>query len=295
VVLVTLLLQSCVSRIARVAAISLTLISPTAFADGRLLGTGGVTDVEGSAGGGLVPWAVIAGYGTRDEIRGTAFYTNLELNDFRLHSTGLAIGIYDRVELSYAHQELGLGSTVPGSSLRQDVVGIKLKLSGDAVFDESSSMPQFALGALYKHNSNFNFVPQLLGATDASGVDYYLSATKLYLAGFFGLNVLLDGTLTATRANQFGLLGFGGDLNDSYRFVPSASAALFVNDATAIGVEYRVKPNNLSAYREQDSYDLFAAYLPNKNVAVTAAFVELGQIADKHNQSGLYLSLQLSQ
>lgn len=41
----------------------------------KLLLTGGLSQVEGSAGGGLVPWAVIGGYGTRDEIGANAFYT----------------------------------------------------------------------------------------------------------------------------------------------------------------------------------------------------------------------------
>ena len=45
-----------------------------AYADGgRLLATGGVTQLEGAAGGGIVPWAVIGGYGTRDEIGATGF------------------------------------------------------------------------------------------------------------------------------------------------------------------------------------------------------------------------------
>jgi hypothetical protein len=33
---------------------------------GKLLATGGVSQVEGAGGGGLTPWALITGYGTRD-------------------------------------------------------------------------------------------------------------------------------------------------------------------------------------------------------------------------------------
>ena len=33
---------------------------------GKLLGTPGVSQVEGSAGGGLVPWAQLAGYASED-------------------------------------------------------------------------------------------------------------------------------------------------------------------------------------------------------------------------------------
>ena len=45
----------------------LTVASSTLIAGERLLATGGVMQIEGSAGGGLTPWALIAGYGTREE------------------------------------------------------------------------------------------------------------------------------------------------------------------------------------------------------------------------------------
>jgi hypothetical protein len=38
--------------------------------------------------------------------------------------------------------------------------------------------------------------------------------------------------------------------------------------------------------------DLFAAYAINKTVSVTAAYVDLGDIATFKNQRGLYVSLQ---
>lgn len=264
-----------------------------AHAGGRLLATGGVTEIEGSAGGGIVPWALIAGTGTRDEIGATAFYTQLEIDDFRLRSTGFAFGIHDRLELSYARQRLGLGSTVPGRSIEQDVFGAKLKLYGDAVFDQDSPLPQLAVGLQYKKNRDFGFVPRLLGAKKGSGVDVYLAATKLYLAGLAGRNLLINGTLRASQANQLGLLGFGGDLNGGYQIRFEGSAAIFFNDRLAVGVEYRAKPNNLSAYREDSYKDLFVAYLPGKHVALTVAYARLGQIADRKRQDGAYLSLQV--
>lgn len=267
-------------------------LPPAAQAGGRLLATGGVTEVEGSAGGGIVPWALIGGYGTKDEIGTSAFYTQLELDDFRLRAAGLAFGIHDRIELSYARQKFGLGSTVSGHSIEQDVFGAKLRVAGDAVYDQDSPLPQIAIGAQYKKNRDFAFIPRALGAKKDSGVDFYLAATKLYLAGLAGRNVLVSGTLRATRANQLGLLGFGGDLNDRYRIQFEGSAAIFLNDNIAIGVEYRAKPNNLSAYREDDYQDVFLAWVPNKHIAVTGAWAYLGQIADKRRQGGVYLSLQ---
>src|SRR6185436_4743443 len=90
------------------------LCAPAAFAGDRLLATGGAHMVEGAAGGGLVPWAVIAGYGTNRQVGGSAFYTRVNTDDFDLDSMGVAVGIFDRVELSFARQKFDAGSVVPG-------------------------------------------------------------------------------------------------------------------------------------------------------------------------------------
>ena len=77
-----------------------------AQAGGRLLATDGATQIEGSAGSGIVPWAVIAGTGTRDEIGGSGFATGVFVDELRLASFGIAAGFWDRVEFSFAHQIL---------------------------------------------------------------------------------------------------------------------------------------------------------------------------------------------
>ncbi len=259
----------------------------------HLTATGGVSQIEGAAGGGIVPWAVIAGYGTRDQISATAYHTHLGIDDFSLKSTGVAVGFYDRLELSLARQKFGLGTTVPGQSIRQDVAGIKLKLAGDLVIDQDTWMPQIAAGIQYKKNRDTT-VPTALGARNDSGVDFYLAATKLYLAGLAGRNVLANVTVRATKANQLGLLGFGGDKRDRYQPEVETSLAVLLKDNLAVGAEYRSKPDNLMAFREDNFYDVFVAWFPSKNVSVTLAHAMLGQIADKRDQNGTYLSLQLA-
>lgn len=271
----------------------LPLAAAHAEPGGRLLATGGVTQIEGSAGGGLVPWALIAGYGTRDQIAGTAFYTHVRTDDFRLGSGGAAIGFYDRVEVSLARQHFNLGDTAPGQNIDQDIIGLKLKVYGDAVYDQDSAWPQIAVGLQYKHNRDFT-IPKALQAKDDSGIDLYVAATKVWLAGPFGHNWLLNGTLRASKANQFGLLGFGGDLNDSYRIRPEISAGVFLNDRWILGAEYRRKNDNLSVFKEESARDIYLAWVPNKCLSLTAAWVDLGNIANKPDQTGAYLSLQLN-
>ena len=264
-----------------------------ALAGDRLIATSGVSQIEGTAGGGLVPWAVIAGYGTRDQFGITAFHTNVEIDDFGLKSSGIAVGLNDRVELSLTRQLFSLGSTVPGQSIRQDVIGAKVKLVGDALVDQDSWMPQIAVGVQHKRNRDM-VVPRALGARHEDGTDFYVSATKLYLAGLAGRNLLLNATIRATKANQLGLLGFGGDKRDRYQLQLETSAAVLLTDRFAVGVEYRYKPDNLSVFREDDFYDVFAAWFINKKASLTLAYVHLGQVADKKNQDGVYLSVQIS-
>lgn len=261
---------------------------------GKLLLTGGVSQVEGAAGGGLTPWAVIGGYGTRDEIGGSAFYTRVDVDDYGLDSYGALVGLYDRVELSVSRQKfdtravggaLGLGN---GFTFTQDTLGIKVKVAGDAVLEQDRWLPQIAVGAQYKRNDQAG-VLAFVGARDDSGVDYYVSATKLLLAQ----GLLLNGTVRFTKANQFGILGFGGDRNDDYEPQFEASAAYLLNRKLAIGAEYRSKPDNLGIAQEDDAWDVFVAWAPSKHVSLTVAYVDLGNIVIRDGQRGVYASLQV--
>lgn len=289
----------------------------------KLLLTGGVSQVEGAAGGGLTPWAVIGGYGTNNEIGGNAHYTFVKTGDFDLNSFGLTMGFYDRFELSVAQQKFdisdlrgkvsaGLGADAIGrDTLDQTIVGAKVRVLGEAVLDADTWLPQVALGVQYKKNHDGDFVKGVVvGAKKDSGVDFYASATKLLL----DKNLLLNGTLRFTKANQFGLLGFGGGKHDNYRPELELSAAYLVRKDVAIGAEYRMKPNNLESpanaalfgganvidLQEDDAFDVFVAYAPTKNISLTAAYVNLGNIAtvkavgaNYGKQDGVYLSAQV--
>jgi hypothetical protein len=139
---------------------------------------------------------------------------------------------------------------------------------------------------------DFEQIPRAVGAARGADVDLYLAATKLYFAALAGRNVIVDVTLRRTRANQFGLLGFGGD-GSGYSYVPEASVGVFVTESLLLGAEYRDKPNNLSALQEDSAQDVFLAWGPLKNLSVIAAWTDLGRIAGKARQSGFYLSLWL--
>ena len=274
-------------------AATLALAALTVHAGDRLPATGGAHLIEGAGGGGIVPWAFIAGYGTNRQVGGSAFFTRVRTEDFELDTGGVAVGIFDRVELSASRQKFDAGSVIPGLELKTDTLGAKVRVYGDAVYDQDTPWPQVAIGLLHKKNRDMT-VPNLIGAKDDTGTDIYVAATKVWLAGVGGRNALATFVLRATKANQFGLLGFGGDKKDDYSVQPEVSAAVLLTDNLALGAEYRWKPDNLSAFKEEEAGDVFLAWFPHGNVALTAAWAKLGATAGKDSQKGWYLSLQLT-
>lgn len=260
---------------------------------GKLLLTGGVTSVEGAAGGGLATWSVIGGNETERGVGGGATVTQVELSDFGFTSYGAKLGLFDRVELSYTRHRfdtnepgaaLGLGADF---TFGQDVFGAKLRLIGDAVYGQDTILPQISLAVQHKR-ANRGAVIRAIGGRHANGTDYVVTATKIML----DRNLVLSGAARMTKANQMGLLGFGGDRNDGYSVQFEGSAGVLLSRKLVVGGEFRTKPDNLGFAQEDDAYDLFAAYALNRHITVTAAYVDLGDIATVKSQRGVFLSLQ---
>ncbi len=283
-----------------------TLISSTpaaardlvSFDSGKLILTNGITTIEGSGGGGLATWATISGMGTNRAFGVSAHVTGVELPDFRLDTHGIAIGIRDRVELAYARQNfntrqvgaaLGLGR---GFQFNQDILSAKVRLAGDLVYGPAW-LPQVSIGVEHKRSLDAAIV-RAVGARSSAGTDFTVSATKLFL----GASVLANATVRVTKANQFGLLGFGGDKHGagsagrSVQF--EGSLAYMLSRRLVVGGEWRTRPDNLGIAREDDAKDLFAAWAVTRNVTVTAAYVDVGSVATFAGQRGGLLSLQVA-
>jgi Protein of unknown function (DUF3034) len=271
------------------------LFSFTAQAESRnrLLITGGGSSIEGAAGGGIVPMAVISGYGAQEEQGGTVFVSYVDTGDYQLKAAGTSWSWRNRVELSYARQSLEHSSltdalSLPTDHIDQDIIGVKVRLIGDLIYTD---IPQISLGIQHKNNKDF-LVPSAVGAKKDSDTDINLSATKLFLVGLFNRNLLTNINLRYTRANQTGLVGFGGDLNNDKELMTELSAGILLNPRWIIGSEYRQKPNNLSFIKEDNWQTIFIGWFPNKNISLVTAYVDLGEVASFKNQTGWYLSLQ---
>jgi len=274
-------------------AATLDLDSKNSISRSRLLATGGVSTIEGTAGGGIVPMAVIAGYGAQEEQSAVAFGSYVDTGDYQLEVIGGSWSWRNRVELSIGQQKLTHDSltaalSLPTDSISQRIISAKVRVAGDLIY---TPMPQISIGVQHKKNLDF-LVPDAVGAKKDSGTDVNLTATKLILGGFFNRNLLLNANLRYTNANQTGLVGFGGDKNDDKELLPEVSAGVLLNRHWLVGTEYRKKPNNLSFIKEDDWQTAFIGWFPNKRIALVAAYVDLGEVATFKDQTGWYLSLQ---
>jgi hypothetical protein len=262
-----------------------TLLFGTApsIANDKLLGTPGISTIEGAGGGGFVPWAQLGGYADSHHISLAGFCSRANVDDYRLTTCGVRGDFYDRVEVSYTEQEFDIDAL--NTTIRHDIFGAKVRLFGDVVY---SDMPQVSVGIQSKSLRD-NEIANLLGARDDSGTDVYIAMSKVHLNALWNRNIFWNLTMRNSDANQTGLLGFGSQ-NGSREWLAEASAAVFLNRNVAIGAEYRQKPNNL-ALREDDWKNLFIAYFVNKNVNVTLAYLDLGVVAGAEDQTGYWLTV----
>jgi len=264
-----------------------TLLSPSALAqsDGRLRGTAGTSSISGAGGGGLTPWATLTSYATSDSWGSIVFASHVTLDDYTLEVAGAGVNMHDRVELSYARQKFRIKAS--DATISQDTAGLKLRVAGNILY---GSTPQVVLGI--EHNAlRDRAIALASGARDTRGTDIYVSAARAWIAGPAARTTLLNVSVWYSRANQFGLLGYGGDAQGGKVHL-EAAVAMFLSRSWVIGAEYRQKPDNLSTLTEGDAIDVFLAWFPSKRISLTGAWVMLGDIAGVPDQSGVYLSLQ---
>jgi len=266
---------------------------PPANYNAKLLLTNAASPIEGGSGGGIASWATIGG---RQSDRGLGVQTHatfIALPDYQWTSFGVALGIADRVELSYARQNfdtqdvgtaLGIGK---GYVLNQDVFGAKVRLAGDVVYGDPL-MPQISAGVQYKRALD-GPIAAAVGAAQDQGLDFTLSATKLFLSH----SVLVNTTARLTKGNQNGLLGFGSATDSDYSLQFEVSLAYQLSRRFVAGAEFRTKPDNLGL-GEDNWFDIFAAYAVTDAVTLTTAYADLGSIATFEDQRGLFLQAQFA-
>lgn len=260
--------------------------NPALARQGKITGTSAVTSISGASGGGLIPWATMGSYADVGQRGGSVFRTRVDVDDYQLDVRGGLVAFGNRVEVSYARQDFLIKAA--DLHVEQDKFGIKLRVLGDILFEPA---PQISIG-MERGSLRDKGLARAVGAEHTAGTDFTVSVAKAWLDGIAGRTTLLNVNMRYGHANQFGILGYGGDDPDA-KWTGEFALGVFLTRALVAGVEYRQKPDNLSALREDNARDVFLAWFPNKQFSLTAAWVDLGEIAGVRDQRGWYLSAQL--
>lgn len=271
---------------------------------------------DGINGGLHYTWVYLPDYSLNSYGGAVGFYDRFELS--YTHSTLPTGGTFDTVGLITDSLGVDTGIKPFNTTIAMDVYGAKVRVIGDAVYTSDSYLPQIAVGGFYKDNDSKTLVVNTLGANKAKDWEAYICATKVWLS----YSTLLNVTARYTSANQTGLTGFGyGDKNHKeVRW--EGSVAYLLTKNTAIGGEFQQHGDNQEGkgvnvgdlntggalgtvidalgldainstltQHEDDWYDLFFAYAPNKNLSFTMAYAMLGNITLTPDQHGFYFSL----
>lgn len=259
-----------------------------------------VTEVEGSAGGGLSPWALL-----HPDAVGS--YTHVSVQNYTLNTLTAGATFGGQVEASLSRTTAdapAVGAALSlDSRLTMSTLGLKVKLVG---MDKDGPMPQISLGVQHKQTTGAILDALVAGGVvkAKSGTDLYVAATKLTNIG--GKKVVANATLRLSNANTLGLMGYGGDDKNSNTIKPEVSLGVFATDNVVLGAEVRAKPNNIKSsnfgIQEGTAYDIFMAYFVNKNMAITMAYANLGQVGPSQSavstmsrkQDGFYVQAQVN-
>jgi len=263
--------------------------------------------IEGVGGIVLTPTAYLVNPGPPGTIVGKpAFATYLAMigsKDFEALTATWTF--FRRLELGYGLNRLGLDDfpsdvrAATGVDIGTHDVwlhNINLRLN---VIEENqwgtNWVPAVTIGAHYKHNEDINSIDRRLGGVltglgldDNDGLDFTLTASKTITA--LPRPMLVSAGVRETRAAQLGLLGFTDDYSTTFE----GSVLVLVTDRLAVGAEYRQKPDDLGRIpgligREDDWWDVHAAYILNDRASVYATLGNAGTVLNHSDETLLGL------
>ena len=196
-----------------------------------------------------------------------------QLQDKRFLAFTFSETLWDRIELSYAYNNLdiadlkskirwvtGMRADSSHAELHNFNLRVNLLKEGDY---KQAWLPAVTAGIHYKYNptehdlnKSLNGVLKGIGVKDDSGIDYTLVATKM-IKEVLPRPLILSAGVRVTKASHIGLLGF----SDTYQALGEFNFAQFLTDKLLLVGEYRMKPDKLKRIpglveKEDDWWDL---------------------------------------
>lgn len=261
--------------------------------------------IEGVGGLVLTPVAYLVNPGPDGAVCGKPAFSvqYVMIGDRDLQVVTASCTLWQRLELSYAFNRLALNdldkdvrAAFPGVDITANEVYLhhfnaRLNLIPEGAGD-MSWVPAVTAGVHYKYNNDTDGLDRDLGGALTgldyarnSGYDFTLTASKT-LADLLPRPVIISAGARASRAAQFGLLGF----TDEHLVTFEGSVVVLVTDKLAIGAEYRQKGEALAEadglINDEDSWwDVHVAYLIDGKTAVYAVIGSAGAVINHRNET----------
>ena len=269
--------------------------------------------IEGYSGGAITPMAYLCNAEKRDGCPDwlglpSVAYTFWNIGSKELHVVSVTQPFLKRFEFGYAYMNLDTGSLFrdvrkAGLDMGERHVGLHHFNLRAMLLEENSfdlPLPALTAGIHFKYNDAMDDIDRNLGGAftnigydDNFGIDYTLTATKMFPKLAFGRPVILTGGLRLSKAAQLGLLGFG----DEYRASFEGSVAYLPIDQLCLAYEYRMKRN---PYREipglvedeDDWHAISASWIINDHLTLTGVLGVVGNVVNAREYSTLGVQLK---
>lgn len=266
---------------------------------------------EGYSGGFITPTAYICNTGPPGSIVGrpSVAYHFLNLGSKYLHAVTVTQSFFERIEFGYAYNYLNLG-TLPGdikaatgvTGGRNDLHLHHFNLRALLIKENSFDLPLPAItaGIHFKHNDGIKKLDARLGGFLRGmgyerhyGVDYTITATKMFPKLAFGRPVIVSSGMRISRAAQNGLLGFG----DSTAVTFEGNVLYMPLDWLILGYEIRTKNNpfhstNSLIGREQNWHAFSATWVVNEHITVSGVYGLFGTLTNANADNSLAIQVK---
>ncbi|MBC8372046.1 MAG: DUF3034 family protein [Planctomycetes bacterium] len=266
--------------------------------------------IEGYSGGAITPMAYICnGWCGKDCCKYPVIsYSFLNIGTKEMQVFAVTVPLFKRLEFGYAYNYLNLGSLtddIRGAGMNPGRDNVQLhhfNLRGMLIKENDFGLPLPAVtaGVHFKYNDGVQRIDRNLGGPfkaigldRSSGVDFTLTASKMFPKLAFGRPVILTGGARWSQAAQIGLFGFG----DTYHTTFEGSAVYLPTDWLALGYELRTKADPYGKIRglvgEEDAWQAFSAsWIVNSHLTVSAVYGMLGNVGNTREDNTLGIQIR---
>ena len=222
-------------------------------------------NLQGAGGAAFNPLAYPAGQNADKDSKSPlskpqcgAWYVNLGDVDVDWTAFGVAETFFNRLELSYGYELVAPN----GENIKKSNAGAKLNLIPEN-WGRRNYVPAVSAGTIWKTTS------EVAEGSDDSAFDFYLVATKLITQ--LPRPVLVSAGVLNTKEQVTGVFGYNEDSDTTFL----ANVDVLPTSFLALGAEIK-QGAEYDTFKNENYYDLHAAWFANANLTLIAAYVNAG-------------------